>query len=66
VTSLSRTIGVGGQSLGYLLAGVLLERLGGTATLAIWGVLLLGISIAFGLPPTLRRARTTQSAPATP
>ena len=64
VTSFSRTIGVGGQSFGYLLAGALLERLGGTATLAIWGALLVGISVAFGLSPTLRRARMSQSASA--
>jgi MFS family permease len=64
VTSLSRTIGVGGQSLGYLLAGVLLERLGGTVTLLIWGLLLLAIGVVFSLPPSLRVARTTQSSPA--
>jgi F0F1-type ATP synthase assembly protein I len=61
VSSTSRTLSVGGQSLGFLVAGLLLDRLGGTATLALIGIAVLAVAASFALAAPLRRA----TAPAT-
>ena len=61
VSSTSRTLSVGGQSLGFLVAGLLLDRHGGTATLALIGIAIVAAAGSFALAAPLRRA----TAPAT-
>jgi len=57
VSSTTRTISVGGQSLGYFVAGLLLDRIGGAATMAAMGLAVIATAVAFSLAPSLRRAR---------
>jgi MFS family permease len=64
VSTTARTISVGGQSLGFLVAGLLLDRIGGGATLAAMGVAVLTTALLFSLAPSLRRARVEPVDPA--
>jgi hypothetical protein len=61
VSITSRTLSVGGQSLGFLIAGLPLDRLGGTATLALIGIAVLAVAGSFALAAPRHRA----TAPAT-
>ena len=57
VSSVSQTLAMGLSPLGLLSAGLLLDRIGGTGTLIIMGLLLLAASALFALSASLRAAR---------
>ena len=57
VSSVSQTLAMGLSPLGLLSAGLLLDRIGGTGTLIIMGLLLLAASALFALSAPLRAAR---------
>lgn len=56
VGSTSRTISVGGQALGFLVGGLLLDRIGGRGTLASIGIAIVCVAGIFALAAPLRRA----------
>jgi predicted MFS family arabinose efflux permease len=57
VGSTARTISMGLQPIGVFATGVLLDTIGGNATVLLSGGVLLAMSALFGLSPTLRAAR---------
>jgi len=57
VATVARTLSVGAQPLGMLAGGLLIDRVGGGATLAAMGVAAFGIAVAFGLSAGIRGAR---------
>jgi ENTS family enterobactin (siderophore) exporter len=59
VGATARTLSVGLMPIGSLVAGVALDAIGGQATLAAMGGLILVVVVAFGLMPDVRRARLT-------
>jgi len=63
VGATARTLSVGLTPIGALGAGVLLDTLGGAATLAIMGVLLLAAAIGFALLRVVRTARIPAAGP---
>ena len=56
VSSTARTLSIGLQPIGMITAGVLLDRIGGGATLLLMGSFLLAATAAFSLSGSLRRA----------
>jgi MFS transporter, ENTS family, enterobactin (siderophore) exporter len=62
VGSTARMITLGFNPIGMLAAGVLLDLLGGAATLVAMGVISLGVAILSGLSGELRRAGMPQAA----
>jgi ENTS family enterobactin (siderophore) exporter len=56
IGSTSRTLSTGGQSLGFFLSGLLLDRIGGTATLMGMGLVVVLTAATFALAPSLRHA----------
>jgi ENTS family enterobactin (siderophore) exporter len=62
VSSTSRTLSVGGQSLGFLVAGLLLDRIGGAATLTLIGIALVSVAGTFALAAPLRGATADNTA----
>ena len=63
VGSTTRTVALGLQPLGMLSGGILLDRLGGTATLLVFGGAIVLISAASAFVPVLRDASLTREAP---
>ena len=55
VGSTARTLSIGLQPIGMITAGVLLDSIGGGATLLLMGGGLLAATAGFSLSPTLRR-----------
>jgi predicted MFS family arabinose efflux permease len=65
VSATTRTLSNSGQALGYLGAGLLLDRLAGTGTLALIGVAVLATAGLFSLAAPLRDATTDATRDAT-
>jgi MFS family permease len=59
VGATARTLSVGLMPIGSLVAGIALDAIGGQATLAAMGGLILVVVVVFGLMPDVRRARLT-------
>jgi MFS transporter, ENTS family, enterobactin (siderophore) exporter len=57
VGATARTLSVGLMPVGALVAGAMLDAIGGTATLFIMGALSIAAGLGFALIPDLRRAR---------
>ena len=57
VGATARTLSVGLMPVGALVTGVLLDTIGGAATLALMGGLLVAAAAVFSLMPNVRRAR---------
>ncbi|MGH3847484.1 MAG: MFS transporter, partial [Pseudonocardiaceae bacterium] len=57
VGSTARTLSIGLQPLGMIVAGVLLDRIGGGATLLLMGSALLVATLGFSTSSALRGAR---------
>ncbi len=62
----ARTLSIGMQPIGVLVAGVLLDLIGGAMTLSAMGVGLIVVAAAFGLVPSVRGARLPTDDPAVP
>jgi predicted MFS family arabinose efflux permease len=56
IGSTARTISLGLQPIGLLVGGALIDRVGGSATIAVMGLVVLGVSLAFAPLTALRRA----------
>jgi Major Facilitator Superfamily len=65
VGSTARTISLGLQPIGMLVGGALIDLTDGSTTLALMGVVLVGITLAFAPVGALRRATTVPSVPLT-
>ena len=65
VGSTARTISLGLQPIGMLVGGALIDLTDGSTTLALMGVVLVGITLAFAPVGALRRATTAPSVPVT-
>jgi MFS family permease len=65
VGSTARTISLGLQPIGMLVGGALIDLTDGSTTLALMGVVLVGITLAFAPVGALRRATTAPSQPVT-
>ncbi len=57
VGATARTISIGLMPIGALVAGALLDAIGGTATLALMGVASIAVGLGFALLPDVRHAR---------
>ena len=57
VTTVAKTVSVGAQPLGMLAGGLLIDRVGGGATLAAMGAAAFAIAVGFGMSRALRPAR---------
>jgi hypothetical protein len=57
VGSTARTISMGLQPVGLFATGILLDTIGGNATILLTGAGLLVLTLLFGLSPTMRTAR---------
>ena len=57
VGSTARTISIGLQPIGMVATGILLDTVGGNATVLVMGVSLLVLTLLFALSPTMRAAR---------
>ena len=60
VGATARTLSVGLMPIGSLVAGIALDAVGGQATLAAMGGLILVVVVVFALMPDVRRARLTR------
>jgi hypothetical protein len=58
VGSTARTISLGLQPVGMLAGGLLIDLTSGSATIALMGILLVGLALAFTPVAALRRATT--------
>jgi len=65
VGATARTISVGLMPIGSLVAGILLDAIGGTATLALMGGTSIAAGLGFALLPNVRHARLPRRAAAT-
>ena len=63
VSTVAKTLSVGAQPLGMFAGGLLIDRIGGGATLAAMGGAALLVAACFGLSGNLRAARADVSAP---
>jgi hypothetical protein len=63
VGSTARTISLGLQPIGMLVGGLLIDLTSGSTTLALMGIVLIGLAVLFVPVAPLRRATTL---PATP
>jgi hypothetical protein len=57
VGATARTLSVGLMPIGALVAGILLDAIGGTATLALMGTASIAAGLGFALLPNVRHAR---------
>jgi len=57
VGATARTLSVGLMPIGALVAGALLDAIGGTATLALMGAASIAVGLGFALVPNVRHAR---------
>jgi MFS family permease len=64
VSAVIGTVSWGAIPLGSWLAGVLLDRYGGTTPLALLGGLMVAVAVAVTFNPAMRPARTAEPAPA--
>jgi MFS family permease len=65
VGATARTVSVGLMPIGSLVAGILLDAIGGTATLALMGATSVGAGLGFALLPNVRHARVPRRGAAT-
>ena len=63
VGSTARTISLGLQPIGMLVGGALIDLTDGSTTIALMGVVLIGLTLAFAPIRALRRATTAPSLP---
>jgi predicted MFS family arabinose efflux permease len=63
VGATARTLSVGLIPIGALATGVLLDGIGGSATLALLGAATMAAALGFGLLPVVRRARLPRTTP---
>jgi MFS transporter, ENTS family, enterobactin (siderophore) exporter len=63
VGSTARTISLGLQPIGMLVGGALIDLTDGSTTIALMGVVLIGLTLAFAPVRALRRATTAPSLP---
>jgi MFS transporter, ENTS family, enterobactin (siderophore) exporter len=63
VGSTARTISLGLQPIGMLAGGALIDLTDGSTTIAVMGLILIGLTLAFAPVGALRRASTLPSAP---
>ena len=63
VGSTARTISLGLQPIGMLVGGALIDLTDGSTTIALMGVVLIGLTLAFVPVGALRRATTAPSLP---
>lgn len=56
IASTARTISLGLQPIGAVIGGILIDSVGGTATLAIMGAFICAVGLAFGATGSLREA----------
>jgi len=59
----ARTISLGLQPIGMLVGGALIDLTDGSTTIALMGVVLIGLTLAFAPVRALRRATTAPSLP---
>ncbi len=66
IASTARVTALGFMPLGSLIGGILIDVVGGTATLAILGTATCGLALAFSLVPSLRMASLDPARPPVP
>jgi predicted MFS family arabinose efflux permease len=63
VGATARTLSVGLMPIGALVAGILLDAIGGTTTLALMGAASIAAGLGFALLPNVRHARVPRRSP---
>jgi hypothetical protein len=63
VGATARTVSIGLMPIGALVTGLLLDAVGGAATLALMGAALVGAGVCFAQVPLVRDARMPRAGP---